>query len=74
MRPHSHPWSAKGATGAGCGVRLAVWGLQEDTFALPLVLRVSLEPVFYTEFQRAALKVVDVRVLEPNIEIGHPIV
>ena len=49
-------------------------GLQEDIIALPLVLRVSLEPVFYTEFQRAALKVVDVRVLEPNIEIGHPIV
>ena len=49
-------------------------GLQEDTFALLLGVMCGLEPVFYTEFQRAALKVVDVRVLEPNIEIGHPIV
>ena len=28
-QPPQPLWPAKGATGAGCGVRLAVWGLQE---------------------------------------------
>ena len=43
--------SANGATGAGCGVRLAVWGLQEDTFALLLVVMCGLEPTLKAQLK-----------------------
>ena len=36
-------WSAEDAAQAGCGVRLAVWGLQEDIIALLLGVMCCLE-------------------------------